>query len=186
MAARLNVSACFAEGEMHEDALQHAMAAVALGGQLIASGSQPGAQPETGGDNAQRTGTQASLTIRPDDYAMLAVAYHKTAEAHEHMKQWSQATLAYTQAYEVVRRSLGPYHQLTKSFEKSARCPRRPVPPEVPLNWRGSEKKKLPHLPPVERTLSGRTTTVSLQSQLRQDSSAAQEPLRYGLDPAKF
>merc|ERR1740130_1513207 len=148
MAARLNLSACFAEAEMPEEALQHAMAAVALGGQLIASGVQP--QPVSLSPDIERPGPPAPI-IRPDDYAMLAVAYHKTAEAQERMKNWGQASLAYTQAYEVVRRSLGPYHQLTKSFEKSARCPRSPAPPEVPLSWRGNTAKKMPQLPPVER-----------------------------------
>merc|ERR1712118_546176 len=152
MAARLNLSASLTEAEMPEEALQHAMSAVALGGQLIAA-----AQPTSTVRSEGSQPSQSSVTIRPDDYAMLAVAYHKTAEAHEHMKQWGQATLAYTQAYEVVRRSLGPYHQLTKSFEKSARCPRKPVPPEVPLSWRNSAAgKKLPNLPHVHRTLNHR------------------------------
>merc|ERR1719331_2945786 len=99
----------------------------------------------------------------------------------EHMKQWGQATLAYTQAYEVVRRSLGPYHQLTKSFEKSARCPRRPAPPEVPLSWRGSAAKKLPQLPHVERTLTSRPPPGA--TELRH---TARETLGYRLNPKSF
>lgn len=173
MAAQLNLSACFSEAEMPEEALQHAMAAVALGGQFIAQGAhqQPGAQVEEEGS-----------LIRPDDYAMLAVAYHKTAEAHEHMKQWSQATLAYTQAYEVVRRSLGPQHQLTKSFEKSARCPRRPAPPEVPLSWRAaSGSGRMPMLPDVGRPPSSRTK--SRATELR---GTIREPLGYSLSPKSF
>merc|ERR1711976_257196 len=138
---------------MPEEALQHAMAAVALGGQLIASGGQTGdAEGHARGSHERSSQASQMSLIRPDDYAMLAVVYHKTAEAHEHLKQWGQATLAYTQAYEVVRRSLGPAHQLTKSFEKSARCPRRPAPPEVPLSWRAtSGNGRLPLLPDVGR-----------------------------------
>merc|ERR1712100_921037 len=71
MASRLNLSACFSEAEMPEESLQHAVAAVALGGQLIASGGQQGDKGETA------EGAQAPLTLRPDDYAMLAVAYPK-------------------------------------------------------------------------------------------------------------
>merc|ERR1719198_484171 len=149
------------------------MAAVALGGQLIASGSP------TGGDAA---GSESGPAIRPDDYAMLAVAYHKVAEAHEHLKQWSQATLAYTQAYEVVRRSLGPYHQLTKSFEKSARCPRRPAPPEVPLSWRAtSGNGRLPLLPDV-----GRPHTTRPKSRSTELRATVREPLGYSLSPTSF
>merc|ERR1712232_392139 len=108
-------------------------------------------------------------------------AYHKSAEAHERLKQWGQATLAYTQAYEVVRRSLGPYHQLTKSFEKSARCPRRPAPPEVPLSWRGSAARKLPQLAYIERTLNTRPPPGA--TELR---AVAREPLGYRLSPRSF
>merc|ERR1711948_105019 len=57
------------------------------------------------------------------DYAMLAAAYHKIAEANEGLREWGKATFAYTQAYEVLRRSLGPDHHLTRSFEQSSRCP---------------------------------------------------------------
>lgn len=64
----------------------------------------------------------------PDDYAMLAVAFHKEGEAYEGVREWGKATFAYTQAYEVVRRSLGPNHHLTRSFEKSSRCPHHLAP----------------------------------------------------------
>lgn len=109
MAAHLNLSASFSEAELFDESLQHALSAVTLGGQLIASGSLPRDPPGASDAEARSTAHRGSEeedspshpgapTVRPDDYAMLAVAYHKTAEAHEHMKQWGQATLAYTQA----------------------------------------------------------------------------------------
>jgi len=181
MAARLNLSGCFSEAEMPEEAQEHAMAAVALGGQLIATGNLPGKEERN--RNQEQGVAPPSLTIRPDDYAMLAVAYHKTAEAHEHMKQWGQATLAYTQAYEVVRRSLGPYHQLTKSFEKSARCPRMPAALEVPPSWRArsalAAPKGTPRLPHVDRTSRPNTGASDLRG-------TAKEPLGYRLSPQSF
>lgn len=179
LAARLNLSGCFSEAEMPEEALQHAMAAVALGGQLIAQGGLSGSDAEAKGGQQQG--------IRPDDYAMLAVAYHKTAEAHEHMKQWGQATLAYTQAYEVVRRSLGPYHQLTKSFEKSARCPRRPAPPEVPLSWRASaaaaKASNSPRMPVIPRVGRSQGSKPAVVTPLR---GTPPQPLGYRLGSAGF
>merc|ERR1712039_176269 len=92
-----------------------------LGGQLIAS-------PDLESSGAGRSDREPKL----DDYAMLAVAYHKVAQAHEGLREWGKATFAYTQAYEVVRRSLGPDHHLTKSFEKSPRCPHRLSPLGIP------------------------------------------------------
>merc|ERR1711865_1264309 len=96
-----------------------------------------------------------------------------------------QASLAYTQAYEVVRRSLGPYHQLTKSFEKSARCPRKPAPPQVPLSWRGAAAcKKLQQLalPQVERP-SNRRPRPSVAEMRGADPK---EPLGYKLNKGSF
>jgi tetratricopeptide (TPR) repeat protein len=190
MATRLNLSASYAEAQMPLEALQNATAAVAIGGQLIAQplaqekGVNELARPQSARardhghhDNVAIGGLGVGHLVGPDDYAMLAVAYHKSAEAHERLKQWGQATLAYTQAYEVVRRSLGPTHHLTKAFEKSARCPRRPTPPEVPLDWRvaSSETKRLPNLPHIQRT--------------PRHSAAASTPrkvLTYKLDSTQF
>lgn len=161
MATRLNLSACYADANMPSEALEHASAAVVIGGELI---SQPQAESSREGKSPNNelytrgqiavAGFNVGQMVRPDDYAMLAVAYHKSAEAHERLRQWGQATLAYTQAYEVVRRSLGPTHHLTKAFEKSARCPRRPLPPEMPLSWRvgSAGAKKLPNLPHIQRS----------------------------------
>mmetsp|Transcript_67513 Transcript_67513/g.106942 ORF Transcript_67513/g.106942 Transcript_67513/m.106942 type:complete len:406 (-) Transcript_67513:121-1338(-) len=182
MATRLNLSACYAEAEMPSEALEHAKVAVVIGGQLIAQQQSEGPAETSGKSNHGRrqvtlTGLSSVQMVRPDDYAMLAVAYHKTAEAHERLRQWGQATLAYTQAYEVVRRSLGPTHHLTKAFEKSARCPRRPLPPEVPLSWRmaSSGAKKLPNLPHIQRT-----------PRQSPGGSTPREILGYKLDSASF
>jgi len=187
MATRLNLSACYAEAEMPSEALEHAKAAVVIGGQLIAQPQTEGLAETSATDvksvksNHGRAqvaigGLGVGQMVRPDDYAMLAVAYHKSAEAHERLRQWGQATLAYTQAYEVVRRSLGPTHHLTKAFEKSARCPRRPLPPEVPLSWRiAAGAKKLPNLPHIQRTPRHSPA-----------GSTPREVLGYRLDTASF
>lgn len=109
VAAHLNMAVCHLEsGAAPMESLRHAKAAVELGGQLLA------ASP-----------AQEAAGVEPpaDDCAMLAVAYHKVAEAHEASREWAKASHAYTQAYEVVRRSLGASHHLTRAFEKSSRCP---------------------------------------------------------------
>merc|ERR1712039_990833 len=98
------------------------MSATELGAQLVAA-------PEVEEGCGAREG---GLSHSEDDYGMLAVAYHKVGEAYEGLREWGKATFAYTQAYEVVRRSLGPNHHLTKSFEKSSRCPHRLSPLGIP------------------------------------------------------
>jgi len=111
VAAHLNLAACHLEAGSPSKSLKHALAAVELGGQLIATQDS---QEDEHGQSSQP---------QSDNYAMLAVAYHKAAEAQEGLREWGKATFAYTQAYEVVKRSLGPNHHLTKAFEKSSRCP---------------------------------------------------------------
>jgi len=117
VAAHLNLAACHLEAQAPETALRHAKVAVDLAGQLVASLALEEDIDSRPSDDVEPP--------RSDDYAMLAVAYHKVAEAHEGLREWGQATFCYTQAYEVVRRSLGPNHHLTRSFEKSSRCPHR-------------------------------------------------------------
>jgi tetratricopeptide (TPR) repeat protein len=136
IAVHLNLSASFADVKVMDQALVHAKEAVNLGGRLIAEAAAADAPSEP----------------RTDDFAMLAVAYHKVAEACEGLKDWGPACLAYTQAYEVVRKSLGPEHRLTRSFERSARCPRRAIVPEVPCSLsmqqnRLSGRRRLPEIP---------------------------------------
>lgn len=117
LAANLNLSACYSEAEMPEAALRHALAAVELAGQQVAAIDLA--------EDSSATGDDGLPQGRADDYAMLAVAYHKVAEAHEGLRDWVSASFSYTQAYEVVKRSLGPHHRLTRSFERSSRCPHR-------------------------------------------------------------
>eukprot|EP00933_Yihiella_yeosuensis_P076606 TRINITY_DN8645_c0_g3_i1.p1 TRINITY_DN8645_c0_g3~~TRINITY_DN8645_c0_g3_i1.p1 ORF type:complete len:408 (+),score=82.49 TRINITY_DN8645_c0_g3_i1:58-1281(+) len=110
VAAHLNLATCHLEWEAPAVALRYASAAVDLGGRLLAGpADQSGiASPQEGGENTD------------NDFAMLAVAFHKVAEAHEGLKEWGKATHAYTQAHEVVNRSLGPSHPLAKSLATSA------------------------------------------------------------------
>lgn len=58
---------------------------------------------------------------------MLAVSFHKVAEAQEALKDWGKAVFAHTQAREVVQRSLGPAHPLAQSLAKCRpQVPARP------------------------------------------------------------
>jgi tetratricopeptide (TPR) repeat protein len=152
-AVHLNLSASYADADIMDQALEHAKEAVNLGGRLI---SETG---EADGSKENRT----------DDFAMLAVAYHKVAEACEGLKEWGPACLAYTQAYEVVRKSLGPNHRLTRSFERSSRCPRKAQASISSLNMQRSGNRS-PHraLPEVPRGDSRRPKTPQqLYSQYR-------------------
>lgn len=134
-AARLNLAACHQElGGALGEGLQHAQIAVELAGRLLISAPE-GTEPPS------------------DDCAMLAVAYHKVAELHEAMRDWGKASHAYTQAYEVVHQSLGPSHHLTRTFERSSRCPRHiavqaapPTPQKLSVGVLGT-----PRLPSIPR-----------------------------------
>lgn len=136
VAAHLNLAVCCLEsGASPVDSLRNAQAAVELGGQMLAS------SPDKGGGD-----------LSPDDCAMLAVAYHKVAEAHEASREWAQASHAYTQAYEVVRHTLGRQHHLTKAFEKSSRCPRLvATSARIPRSPVPSAPQPLRRLPSISR-----------------------------------
>lgn len=192
VAAHLNLAACFMEADIPSDALPHSQMAVELCGQLIAAPEMAPKQSNSGEDekNEQRTMFASGLVslVRPDDYAMLVVAYHKSAEAHEALRQWGQATLAYTQAYEVVRRSLGPDHHLTKSFEKSARCPRKVTQPEVPLSWRLNPggQKPLPQLPHVQKMRKPREAKDGAEMRSVMAAYLPRGPVSYKMDDSMF
>jgi tetratricopeptide (TPR) repeat protein len=117
VAALLNAAACQQEAGDLEKTLENARAASELGGRLLTSdvGGEPDARPP---DN---------------DFAMLSVAYHKVGEAHEGLREWSKASLAYTQAFEVLSQGLGPQHHLTQALERSKRCPK----PAALPHWAG-------------------------------------------------
>lgn len=134
-AAHLNLATCFVEARCSfDEAARHAQAAIELGGQLLAAAPEPG------------SGERGSIE---EDCTMLAVAYHKLAEAYEGSRDWSRSFHAYSQVYEVIRRSLGPNHQLTKAFEKSSRCPLRVSAPAVSLTSarQVTTPRRLPSIP---------------------------------------
>eukprot|EP00928_Gymnodinium_smaydae_P085505 TRINITY_DN6899_c0_g1_i2.p2 TRINITY_DN6899_c0_g1~~TRINITY_DN6899_c0_g1_i2.p2 ORF type:complete len:414 (+),score=109.65 TRINITY_DN6899_c0_g1_i2:2839-4080(+) len=189
VSAHLNLSACFSAASAPSQALQHAQAAVDNGGLLIAgaggagdsSGSRaPGAEASVSvtdlGDGGAgvvdgaagslgATGSLASGGISaqeatPDDYAMLAVAYHKVAEAREGLKDWGAACFAYSQSYEVVRWSFGPNHRLTRAFQSSPRCPRRAKTPDVGGGWGGQARAR--RLPGIPRSCNRRPASVQV------------------------
>eukprot|EP00440_Ansanella_granifera_P021780 gb/GFBE01023645.1/.p1 GENE.gb/GFBE01023645.1/~~gb/GFBE01023645.1/.p1 ORF type:complete len:427 (+),score=73.84 gb/GFBE01023645.1/:1-1281(+) len=113
IAAHLNLASCHLDSEAPDAALNHARIATELGGRVLS-----GFRKANGEVTAEPT---------DNDFAMLAVAFHKVAEAHQGLKDWGQATFAYAQAHEVVQRSLGPRHPLTQSLERASAQSRRPA-----------------------------------------------------------
>lgn len=114
VAAHLNLASCYLESEAPDAALKHASTAAQLSGQVLTR------TPDSIGD------VPAEPT--ENDFAMLAVSFHKVAEAHEALKEWGKAIFAHTQAREVVQRSLGSSHPLAQSLAKCrpqvpTRCP---------------------------------------------------------------
>mmetsp|Transcript_17146 Transcript_17146/g.36816 ORF Transcript_17146/g.36816 Transcript_17146/m.36816 type:complete len:328 (-) Transcript_17146:68-1051(-) len=106
-AAHLNIATCHLEGALSpHEAIKHAQAAIDCAGRVL----------------SMSDGSTDKGTIE-DDCTMLAVAYHKLAEAYEATREWSRSFYAYMQVYEVIKRSLGPNHRLAIAFEKSSRCP---------------------------------------------------------------
>lgn len=114
MAAHLNLASCHLESEAPAAALQHATAATELGGHLL----------------TYSKGVVNDSVEEPteNDFAMLAVSFHKVAEAQQGLKEWSKASFAFSQANEVVQRSLGPDHPISKVLESAhVPSPRRPI-----------------------------------------------------------
>lgn len=111
VAAHLNLASCHLESEAPEAALKHASTAAQLSGQVLTrTADSIGEVPAEPTEN---------------DFAMLAVSFHKVAEAHEALKEWGKAVFAHTQAREVVQRSLGSAHPLAQSLAKCR--------PQVPM-----------------------------------------------------
>eukprot|EP00438_Fugacium_kawagutii_P033096 Skav229609 [mRNA] locus=scaffold510:259604:260836:+ [translate_table: standard] len=123
VAAHLNLASCHLESEAPEAALKHASTAAQLSGQVL----------------TRATDSLGEVEPTENDFAMLAVSFHKVAEAHEALKEWGRAIFAHTQAREVVQRSLGSTHPLAQSL---ARCrpqvPSRSPPPSRQSNGSGN------------------------------------------------
>lgn len=168
--AHLNLYGVLSRAEMHEPALRHASAALQLMGRFIAYvETEAVAKTEDAGEPLE--------TVQLDDYATLAIAYHNVAVARECLRDWSGASLAYTQAYEVAVRSLGEEHTLTKAFEQSARCPKTTVGvPEPPRSWRSATNPiEMPHIPTYRNSNLGsasRPTSKAFQAQYRLSKDA--------------
>eukprot|EP00930_Biecheleria_cincta_P083393 TRINITY_DN72978_c0_g1_i1.p1 TRINITY_DN72978_c0_g1~~TRINITY_DN72978_c0_g1_i1.p1 ORF type:complete len:411 (+),score=100.29 TRINITY_DN72978_c0_g1_i1:79-1311(+) len=105
MAAHLNLASCHLESEAPAAALQHATAATELGGHLLT--------------HSKRPANESTEDPTENDFAMLAVSFHKVAESHQGLKDWGKATFAYAQAHEVVQRSLGAEHPISKVLENT-------------------------------------------------------------------
>lgn len=141
-AAHLNLAECYMDAGLPRRALRNSMMTVDVVGRLIVDEEGRAAK-----ECAHEGGAKSSAD-KSGDFSMLAIAYHKTAEAHEALRQWGKAVIAYTQAYEVAKWCHGPDHELTKSFEKSMWCPHRRNPPVVPRTWRTTRvRQRSPFLP---------------------------------------
>mmetsp|Transcript_3675 Transcript_3675/g.8020 ORF Transcript_3675/g.8020 Transcript_3675/m.8020 type:complete len:365 (+) Transcript_3675:102-1196(+) len=172
-ASHVNLSECLLEAKLPEVALKHARTAADLAGQLIAQGSGGAAARPPSQDQVGVTANMVAAELGLDDYAMLAIAYHKVAEAEEMLGHWSSAAFAYTRAHAVLTWSLGVDDPLTKSFEQSTRCPKRVVVPAPrdpgPLRSGAIKQQRLPRIPASAR--GGHTW-----------QPARQETWRYTLD----
>lgn len=111
VAAHLNLASCHLEMEAPKAALGYANAAVELAAQILAG-------PDASCSDDMGDATQSTPVGEPteNDFAMLAVAFHKVAESQEGLREWGKASQAYNQANEVVQRSLGSHHPLAKSL----------------------------------------------------------------------
>eukprot|EP00913_Durusdinium_trenchii_P001095 g1003.t1 len=128
VAAHLNLASCHLESEAPEAALKHASTAAQLSGQVLTRSPETSLEAPSG---AARSGATTSSEPTENDFAMLAVSFHKVAEAQEALKDWGKAVFAHTQAREVVQRSLGPAHPLAQSLAKCRpQVPARPHSPE--------------------------------------------------------
>jgi len=105
MAAHLNLASCHLESEAPAAALQHATAATELGGHLLT--------------HSKGLTNDSAEEPTENDFAMLAVSFHKVAESQQGLKEWGKATFAYAQAHEVVQRSLGADHPISKVLENA-------------------------------------------------------------------
>lgn len=144
-AGHLNVATCQLESKAPSHALNHATAAVELTTKLLASHESFGTNEVPG-------------EAKEEDFVTLAVSFHKLAEAYEALREWGKATFAYTQAYEVTRRSLGPRHAFTRCLEQSPRCPQRSTAAPTLLwdNLKGKMlESRLPEIPPSARGSKG-------------------------------
>jgi len=94
----LNICAILSKLDKHDKAVQHALCALELISQRVAS---------------------ASHGVTQDEYSVLAIAYHNVAVERDYLHQWDQAHKAYQQGYQVAKKCLGDQHPLTQTLAKN-------------------------------------------------------------------
>merc|ERR1719335_1078335 len=94
----LNICAILSKLEKHDKAVQHALCALELISNRIAT---------------------SDSSVPPDDYSVLAIAYHNVAVEREFLLQWDAAAMAYQQGFQVAKRCLSEQHPLTQTLGKN-------------------------------------------------------------------
>jgi len=93
----LNLCAILSKLEKHTKAVQHALCALELMSNVVASSSR--------------------ATI--EEYTVLAVSYHNVGMEREFLGQWDQAATAFQHGYQVAKRLLGDSHPLSMTLQKN-------------------------------------------------------------------
>jgi len=94
----LNICAILSKLDKHDKAVQHALCALELISHRVESSADASS---------------------PDEYSVLAIAYHNVAVERDYMHQWEQAAAAYRQGHEVAKKCLGDQHPLTQTLGKN-------------------------------------------------------------------
>merc|ERR1719221_1064193 len=95
----LNICAILSKLDKHDKAVQHALCALELINNRVAS---------------------ASHAISQDEYSVLAIAYHNVAVERDYLHQWDQAAMAYQQGHQIAKKCLGEQHPLTQTLGKNS------------------------------------------------------------------
>lgn len=94
----LNLCAILSKLEKHDKAVQHALAALELMNKRVSS---------------------SSTIVQPDDYAVLAIAYHNVGMERKALNQGDQAASAFQSGYQVAKLFLGDSHPLCITLSKN-------------------------------------------------------------------
>jgi len=94
----LNICAILSKLDKHDKAVQHALCALELISNRVAS---------------------ATDAVSQDEYSVLAIAYHNVAVERDYLHQWDQAAMAYQQGHQIAKKCLGEQHPLTQTLCKN-------------------------------------------------------------------
>mmetsp|Transcript_68983 Transcript_68983/g.177796 ORF Transcript_68983/g.177796 Transcript_68983/m.177796 type:complete len:969 (-) Transcript_68983:236-3142(-) len=160
----LNICAILSKLDKHDKAVQHALCALELISNRVAS---------------------ASESVSQDEYSVLAIAYHNVAVERDYMRQWQQAAAAYEQGHQVAKKCLGEQHPLTQTLgknceaavQKAQKPGRERSPPREPVAAPLSSRRP-PKAPGAEPAVNdGGAQGGSLLPQIGGSSSSRHENL---------